>query len=91
VSAIWKYPIVINDVVDVDLPIGSNPLHFAEQDGILCLWAAVHPKQLGKLPRRFHIVGTGHEIPMDAGKYLCTVLTQGGMFVWHIFDSGVVI
>lgn len=38
--------------------------------------------------RRFiNVVGTGHEIPADSGKYLGTLQFNDGTFVAHYFES----
>lgn len=45
---------------------------------------ADRPKEL----RRFVVVGTGHEVPEErlaSAAFLDTVVTAGGMLVWHVF------
>ena len=56
-------------------------LHFAMQRGVPTLWMEVDP-HAEKVERTFTIVGTGHDVPDDAG-YCGTTLD--GSFVWHLY------
>ncbi|MBX3579959.1 MAG: hypothetical protein KF723_22375 [Rhizobiaceae bacterium] len=84
---IWKFPLKITDVQDVEMPIGSRILSVAEQHGVICLWALVNPHpEAGKAVRRITIVGTGYPVPHGyTADYIGTVLTSGGDLVWHVF------
>lgn len=86
--SIWKFPLRLTDVQDVEVPAGAETLHVDEQHGNLCLWALVNPHP--EVPKRkltILIVGTGHPAPspLSVDKYVGTVLTSGGDLVWHVF------
>jgi hypothetical protein len=73
----------------LEMPRGAMHRAFAEQHGVLCLWAEVDTEQPTE-KRVFEIYGTGHEIPVDPIStserriWLGTTLDQDG-FVWHLF------
>lgn len=80
---VFKYQVEINDIIEVEMPIDANPLHFDMQNGILCLWALVDPaKPLCKF--KFRMAGTGHEID-TCGAYINTLILQDGRLVFHFF------
>jgi len=83
-KTIYKYPLEITDVQQIEMPLTSNILTAQMQNGVLCLWAAVETSD--RLEKRtIFIFGTGN--PMLGGvtsrDYIATV--QDGKFVWHIF------
>lgn len=88
---IFKYPIEIADRVSILMPKGARILCFQTQEEIPCIWAAVDPGAL-MVPRRFRVVGTGHEVKVDvdsmASAYVGTAQMMGGRLVWHLFDLG---
>ena len=58
-------------------------MHVGEQDGALCLWAAVG-HELDYIPYKISIVGTGHEWTAESlESYVGTA--QVGSLVWHVF------
>jgi hypothetical protein len=80
-STIWKYPLHTPNG-EIQMPKGAQILHVGDQGGQITLWAKVDPHaETGWL--RVSILGTGHEIPLDAGEHLGTV--QQPPYVWHIF------
>lgn len=82
---IFKYPLELTDAQVLQLPAGAKPLHVDDQQGQLCLWAAVDPSRETK-PYAVAIVGTGHDLPdVLAIKHLGSV--QQGSFVWHVFGG----
>lgn len=88
--AVYKYPFLVADEVTLQLPKGARILHVAQQplaSGDLQLWAHVD-KRAELVPRRLRIYGTGHDMPGDAGKFICTVLMNGGAVIRHIYDQG---
>lgn len=87
-KTIWKFPIVITDLQTVPLPDGAKVLTVAEQRGDLCLWAEVNP-DAPKVKRTFEVFGTGHPMHTDMGVergYVGTAQTEGGSFVWHVYE-----
>jgi len=82
---VFKYPVEVNDIIEIQLPAGAKPLHFEMQHGRLCLWALVDPSQ-PTTPSRFRMAGTGH--PIDTcGPYINTTVVPGGDLVFHFFHA----
>lgn len=80
---IWKYPIRVTDEQYLIIPRGATPVHLAEQDGTLCIWALVDPT---KVPHEYtvRVYGTGHPIDEKLEQvHIGSVLK--GPFVWHVF------
>ncbi len=79
---IFKYTLELIAEGKLATYVGFRPLCVQMQNGQICCWAEVddsRPKGEAKVT----IVGTGHEVPPNAGQYVGTV--QQGMFVWHIY------
>lgn len=81
IKMIWKYPMGI--ATTHEMPEGAEFLAIQEQGDAACAWFLVLPDN-PKVPRKFYVHGTGHEIPMDR-KYLGTF--QRPPFVWHLFED----
>lgn len=80
---VFKYPVGVNDIIEVPLPKGAKPLHFGEQNGMVCLWALVDPSA-PLTTYRFRMAGTGH--PIDTvGDYINTLIMQEDQLVFHFF------
>lgn len=86
---VFKYPFVVTDEQYLKMPRGAELLHVEDQDtqiaGLLCLWARVDP-YAETVERLIIVRGTGHEVGQEP--HVGTVLTKGGMLVWHVFDGG---
>jgi hypothetical protein len=80
---IFKYELIINDVVTVPMPQGATVLTVQSQGGVLCLWAEVDPNA-PPVDRYFRIVGTGHRFDREGLRYVGT--GQSGLFVWHVYE-----
>lgn len=81
---IWKFPVLSTGPMEIDVPFPGN-IVLVDRDpatGLMAFWADVFP-QAGKVPRRFVVVGTGHEVPEKA-RHLGSVVI--GEFVWHLFE-----
>ncbi len=83
---IWKFPLEITDVQQIEVPEGSKALSVIEQFGGPTLYVLV--KRLGRVrvKKTVHVVGTGN--PADhvrSEDFVGTVKT--GNFVWHVFTS----
>lgn len=89
-KTIWKYPLEIVNSQTLEVPQGCKFLSVAEQNGALVLYALVDPS--AKLEKTEVLIrGTGH--PIDEGKLLSnefigSVVSAGGMLVWHVFVEG---
>lgn len=87
--SIYRYELRITDRASVGMPAGAKVLPHPpsrwDVDGVE-IWAEVDPDAPLE-PREFRIVGTGHPIPDDCGRFVGTVWTHAGRYVWHIFEA----
>ena len=87
---IFKYQLQVEDVQDVEMPIGSTVLTVQAQGPIPCIWAHVSP-EARIVKRRFRTYGTGH--PMKDSDsfpfYVGTYQLSGGALVFHVFTDRV--
>ena len=95
---IWKFPIPVQDEIQIEMPKGAKvltvqiqvmdpaALKVGETIEQVCLWALVNPEAEKEI-RQFRMVGTGHSI-MHAEKltYIGTFQMQGGALVFHLFE-----
>lgn len=81
---IWKFPLRVNDVQDIEMPRGATILHVNLQYNTICLWALVDPDATRER-RLIAICGTGHSAP-DDGRYIGSVMMMGGDLVFHVFE-----
>lgn len=84
-KSIYKYTFTPDDMITIMMHDGAHVLSVQEQRGGLCMWALVDTAAT-RMARDFHVIGTGHAVPEDLGSFVATVQTNGGAFVWHIFD-----
>ena len=83
-ETVWKFAL---DGVDTTLtmPEGATLLSIAQQHRQIVLWARVNP-DAPEETRRIHLVGTGTEVPADAGEFIGTAVCDGGTWVFHAFE-----
>ena len=83
---IWKYKLELMSSKVIEMPYGAEILCVQMQGQSICLWAKVDPKaRVGK--REFVVIGTGHAFSDTfVGRYIGTVQTEGGLFIWHVFE-----
>ena len=83
-KTIWKFLIGSTGPCDIDVPTGCELVHVDRDPatGLMAFWAEVEP-DVGKSPRRFKIVGTGHPIPKGAAHR--GTMIQGD-YVWHLYE-----
>jgi hypothetical protein len=90
--AIHKFPFLIGDEVRVLMPKGARILSVDQQamtrSDMLQLWAQVDLNEQSMAERKLLVYGTGHKMLAEPGRFIGTVLTQGGALVWHIYDAG---
>lgn len=86
--AVWKFPIPVEDEFSVDMPAGSQLLHFRTQYETPTLWALVNPHEQHQVSRRFRLAGTGHPINVDLERlnYIGTCVLMNGALVFHLFE-----
>lgn len=85
-KTIWKFPLELTDAQQVAIPSGAQLLTAQIQGQSLQLWALVDPAQ----PKHVHtirIIGTGHPIEEDLGKYVATFQLRDGELIFHVFDA----
>ncbi len=83
-SRIWKFPLELADVQEVEMPSGAQLLSVDSQQGTLCLWAMVDLDSGTKERHVIDILGTGNPIESHHRSFIGTV--QMGTLVWHIFQ-----
>ncbi len=80
---IWKFPFEIADSFTLQMPLYAEIVLVDVQGGVPCMWAKVDP-HLPTDIRRFHVSGTGHEVPPGAwhlGSF------QMPPYVWHLWGA----
>ena len=85
---IYKYPLIVTDIQEVQLPEGAQMLSVQTQQDVPQLWALVYPDN-PLVPRMIVIHGTGHLIagsPQDSLVFLDTFQLSGGALVFHAFE-----
>ena len=88
-ESIWKYEIIISDVVYVEMPDGAQLLSVQLQNDVPYIWAKVNTSK-PPCKRIFRIYGTGHVHDKINGAFLGTIQLNGGTLVFHVFDNGYV-
>jgi len=83
-SQIWKFPLEITDVQEVEMPSSAQLLSVDVQQGILCLWALVDLDRATKERHVIDIIGTGEPIESHHRAFIGTA--QMGPLLWHVFQ-----
>lgn len=86
---VFRYRLPITDQPVIHMPDGATVLSLGpprDDSDELDLWAMVDPQRASR-PCPFLVVGTGHEVPDDAGSFIGSVTTHGGQLVWHVFET----
>lgn len=85
-KTIWKFPLQVQDVQVVQMPLPAQVLCVQPQGDGVCLWAEVDPNG-ERVNIEIAIIGTGHPIPDEAHKrYVNTFQMHGGTLVFHAFE-----
>lgn len=91
---VYKYPIKIDDIVELELPAGAEilhvevqkePLSIQKEEANLYLWALVDPEK-PTLYRRIRIAGTGHTIKENIIRYINTFTLYEKALWFHVFE-----
>ena len=84
---IFKYQLDIVDEQYIDLPVGSEAISVVNQHDVVMLYVKVDDEAEATSKVKFLIKGTGHDLDFKEEEYrfLGTVVTLGGMYVWHVF------
>jgi hypothetical protein len=85
---VWKSRVKIGEVVEVQMPAYSNPVHFALQDGEPTMWFVFDDSCEARMQtRKFQVIATGESVP-DGCIYASTLIDEAG-FVWHLVEREV--
>lgn len=81
---IWKYQIPVLEDFTIDLPKGAEIIRFANEGGLLWLWAIVEPEAEIK-PRRLLAFKTGAEMPSRPMKFLgyAAIVIQAELMLYY--------
>lgn len=89
-KTIYRYQVPVADRLTVQMPAGATVLSVRPSrgrlDDQLDVWAVVDTSAPDEA-RELLVVGTGNPLPDDVGAFVGTVLTHGGVFVWHVFEA----
>ena len=83
---VWKFFLASSARQYIGLPRNAEILSVQKQDRNICLWVLVEPKN-NIIPRAILMIGTGHDIPDDTGRFIGTVQMAEGALVWHYFEG----
>lgn len=84
-KAVWKFPLLIEALQVVEIPVDSAILCVQVQDDIPCLWVLVDPDVRARTKAVIEIWGTGHLHETVPDNYLGTFQLRGGALVFHVF------
>jgi len=84
---IWKFDLNVG-MNRLQVPVGSKVLSTHVQHDGIRMWALVDPTAVVE-DVEFTVCGTGFPLPKNIlmMKFIGTVLTEGGTFVWHVFHD----
>lgn len=85
-KTIWKYPLAITDAQPLRVHSGAVALCVQTQRGIPCVWILQDPSE-PEITLVVEIFGTGHPVNSGNHSYIGSVQTDGGAFVWHVFQK----
>jgi hypothetical protein len=88
-TVIYKYPLEVTDVQDIEIPYGSILLSIQTQNEKPCLWALIYNTQAKKEIIRLRTIGTGNPISKEdlyPINFIGTYQLGGGSFVGHVFQ-----
>lgn len=91
-AEVLKYKVHLTYRQFLTLSKEAKLLTVQEQNGELCLWAEVAGRVISSEnsePVTIYMVGTGHEVPEDAVRYITTVQVQtpSELLVIHIYEG----
>jgi hypothetical protein len=88
-ATIWRYRLPLAEAPHISMPAGAEVLSVAVGRGggqFIEVWARVDPSATTE-PRAFRVVGTGHPMPDDTGRFLGSLQFDQGRFVFHVFEA----
>jgi len=86
-KTIWKFPIEIEDIQEIEMPSPAIPLSFQMQGNSPTLWCLVDP-EMGMVKKKFRLAGTGHKIDnsLEELNFIGTAQLLHGMLIYHLFE-----
>ena len=78
---IFKYPLEITGLQEIEMPKGSKILSVQMQYDKPCLWALVDDHTTFVEKREIILAGTGHPIEADNLKFIGTVQEMSGQLI----------
>ena len=85
-TSIWKFPIALDDHIEVQMPVGAKVLSVQVQRATICMWALVETEAKQER-RRFCILPTGGAVYSYVGQFIGTFQLAGGNLVFHLFEE----
>jgi hypothetical protein len=85
VKVVWKFPLEAERRQTIQMPTGAKVLKVDMQRGVPTMWALCE-RTWENEDREFLLVGTGVELPVEAGEHVGSFLARDGEFVWHVFE-----
>jgi len=86
-QVIWKETLEITDTQEIELPVCSEIMCVQSQKGAVVVYYKCDSDTHLKDTHVITLVGTGHHIPSDSGKYVGTVQLHEGALVLHVFSK----
>lgn len=86
---IWKYPIEITDIVEIEMPTDEHLkfLSLQEQNDASFMWWQLNPNA-EKKTHTFYWIGTGHPFVSTEAQYLGTLVNIRGLpLVFHLYEA----
>ena len=84
-TTIYKFPLKLEALQQVDMPAESKILCVQMQYGVPCIWAVVEWGAINQWSRTIRMIGTGNEAPGETDDYIGTVQLDDGALVLHVF------
>lgn len=89
-KTIWKYPIALAPTFTLNMPMVREFVSMGQQGRDYFMWCVVDTDS-ENWERTFHVVGTGQEMPNPTVGHKLeprgTFMTDGGVFVFHLFEE----
>lgn len=90
IRTVWKFPLRSLENV-VALPKGAQLLHVGpdarSKDAYYgALWAEIPETDAETVDRTFLVFGTGQAMPMVHLVHVGSFISEGGRFVWHVYE-----
>ena len=88
---VFNYKLPLGNQRSVEMPVGAEILHMDMQAGEPTMWAMIDSGSAIE-ERRFHVIGTGWDIPGHT-VYRGTIVDPRGAeglpngFVWHVWEE----